>query len=204
MITFILYSRIHPRGNGTCQLSSQRIDASKSRPVGTIFDPDFDMYARKENCLPTQGTTSQLPFPGGFPGGTDRPAQFPPSSTSDRPAGPPFTSVDSTENTRPPSTPNYTPTDTTGSSPATTGSTGETTYGTQTTNRYPETPYPSTEGYPNRPKPPSYPGGSQYPSNGRPYEPEYPSSPGRYPGHRPVDTATDSNGGHSGYYPGKF
>ncbi|XP_055680028.1 uncharacterized protein LOC129788061 isoform X2 [Lutzomyia longipalpis] len=198
---------IHPRGNGTCQLSSQRIDASKSRPVGTIFDPDFDMYARKENCLPMQGTTSQLPFPGNFPGGTDRPAQFPPSSTSARPGGPPFTSVDSTENTRPPSTPIYTTTDTTGSSLPTTGSTGDTTYSTQTTNRYPETPsYPSTEGYPNRPpNRPQYGGTNYSPTNGRPYGPEFPSQPagqpGRYPGQRPIDSTPDSNAGQSGYYP---
>ncbi|GAB0088372.1 uncharacterized protein DMENIID0001_027770 [Sergentomyia squamirostris] len=190
---------IHPRGNGTCQLSSKRIDSSKSRPVGTIFDPDFDMYARKENCLPTPGTTSQLPFPGGFPN-TDRPSpQFPPSSTSsDRPGGPPFTSIDNTESTRPPSTPIYTTTtDTTGTS--TTGSTGDTTYGMQTTNRYPDRP---TDAYPNRPhqRPdpsPSYPGSQYTPSNVRPLGPEYPSAPGRYPNQRP----TDSNVGPSGYYP---
>lgn len=40
-------------GNGTCQLSSERIfeHASTGRkPRGTIYDPDFNLYQRKESC----------------------------------------------------------------------------------------------------------------------------------------------------------
>lgn len=38
-------------GNGTCQLSSERIyDSASRRPRNTIYDPDFDLYQRKENC----------------------------------------------------------------------------------------------------------------------------------------------------------
>lgn len=53
--------RIHIRGNGTCQLSSEIIDATRSRPIGTIFDPDFDIYARRNNCF----SDPQVPQPGG-------------------------------------------------------------------------------------------------------------------------------------------
>ncbi|XP_050086227.1 uncharacterized protein LOC126571606 [Anopheles aquasalis] len=62
---------ISGRGNGTCQLSANTIDATKSRPVGTIFDPDFDLYARKYNCF-LDGPTNPPPKPGGlgiFPNG---------------------------------------------------------------------------------------------------------------------------------------
>uniref|UniRef100_A0A182UC50 Apple domain-containing protein n=1 Tax=Anopheles melas TaxID=34690 RepID=A0A182UC50_9DIPT len=55
---------ISGRGNGTCQLSANTIDATKSRPVGTIFDPDFDLYARKYNCF-LDGPTNPPPKPGG-------------------------------------------------------------------------------------------------------------------------------------------
>lgn len=45
------FLRVHSRGNGTCQLSSEVIDSTRARPVGTIFDPDFDLYARRNNCI---------------------------------------------------------------------------------------------------------------------------------------------------------
>lgn len=93
-------NRISARGNGTCQLSSKVIDSTGSSPVGTIFDPDFDLYARKtSNCLvdpgPNKGT-SQVPRPGGLNPGNEngntnlppsRPTQssFPPTDQSGRP-----------------------------------------------------------------------------------------------------------------------
>lgn len=42
---------ISPLGNGTCQLSAERISENAGRrPRGTIYDPDFNLYQRKENC----------------------------------------------------------------------------------------------------------------------------------------------------------
>lgn len=58
--------RISARGNGTCQLSSKVVDSTNSSPVGTIFDPDFDMYARKTtNCFVDPQKGGQVPRPGG-------------------------------------------------------------------------------------------------------------------------------------------
>lgn len=38
-------------GNGTCQLSSERVfEGAGRRPRNTIYDPNFDLYQRKENC----------------------------------------------------------------------------------------------------------------------------------------------------------
>lgn len=38
-------------GNGTCQLSGVRIfENAGRRPRGTIYDPDYNLYQRKENC----------------------------------------------------------------------------------------------------------------------------------------------------------
>ncbi|EDW02729.1 GH22146 [Drosophila grimshawi] len=45
---------VHRRGNGTCQLSSEQYGnagGASGRPGGVIFDPDFDLYARKTNCF---------------------------------------------------------------------------------------------------------------------------------------------------------
>lgn len=49
---------MHRRGNGTCQLSSEQYgnasggsNGGSGRPGGIIFDPDFDLYARKTNCF---------------------------------------------------------------------------------------------------------------------------------------------------------
>lgn len=62
--------RISARGNGTCQLSAKAIDATGSNPTGTIFDPDFDLYARKtSNCLidpELNRSPTQEPRPGGL------------------------------------------------------------------------------------------------------------------------------------------
>uniref|UniRef100_A0A182JNP2 Apple domain-containing protein n=1 Tax=Anopheles christyi TaxID=43041 RepID=A0A182JNP2_9DIPT len=85
---------ISGRGNGTCQLSANTIDATKSRPVGTIFDPDFDLYARKYNCF-LDGPTNPPPKPGGlgiFPNGELQPGggpqrQPPPQSAPQPPSG---------------------------------------------------------------------------------------------------------------------
>lgn len=38
-------------GNGTCQLSSERVfENAARRPRNTIYDPDFNLYQRMENC----------------------------------------------------------------------------------------------------------------------------------------------------------
>ncbi len=54
--------RISSRGNGTCQLSSKVVDSANNRPKGTIFDPDFDLYARKTtNCF-VDPNTNKVPL----------------------------------------------------------------------------------------------------------------------------------------------
>lgn len=65
---FDLSLRISARGNGTCQLSDKPLDPSKMMQSDTIFDPDFDLYARKtSNCLvdPKPSRGPQVPRPGG-------------------------------------------------------------------------------------------------------------------------------------------
>lgn len=38
-------------GNGTCQLSHERVfEHAGRRPRNTIYDPDFNLYQRIENC----------------------------------------------------------------------------------------------------------------------------------------------------------
>lgn len=38
-------------GNGTCQLSSGRVfESTERRPRNTIYDPQFNLYQRNENC----------------------------------------------------------------------------------------------------------------------------------------------------------
>lgn len=38
-------------GNGTCQLSSERVfENAGRRPRNTIYDPEFNLYQRIENC----------------------------------------------------------------------------------------------------------------------------------------------------------
>lgn len=62
---FQFHSGKSVKGNGTCQLSSSRIDLSTGRrPAGTFYDPDFDIYQRKENCG-IDDVTSSPPQPGG-------------------------------------------------------------------------------------------------------------------------------------------
>lgn len=40
-------------GNGTCQLSMEAAnDSGDRRPKGTVYDPSFDIYNRKQNCIP--------------------------------------------------------------------------------------------------------------------------------------------------------
>ncbi|XP_036332571.1 uncharacterized protein LOC118743917 [Rhagoletis pomonella] len=48
---------VHRRGNGTCQLSTQTYSTSGGRPSGVLFDPDFDLYARKSNCFDLNDNT---------------------------------------------------------------------------------------------------------------------------------------------------
>lgn len=55
---------ISSRGNGTCQLSEQRMSENAGRrPRGTIYDPDFNLFQRKPNCG-VQGD-SGMPKPDG-------------------------------------------------------------------------------------------------------------------------------------------
>lgn len=57
---------ISVKGNGTCQLSAHKIDLSTGRrPAGTVYDPDFDIYQRKENCG-VADIGSSPPQPGGI------------------------------------------------------------------------------------------------------------------------------------------
>ncbi|XP_012162267.1 uncharacterized protein LOC105665484 [Ceratitis capitata] len=48
---------VHRRGNGTCQLSTEKFSLTGGRPSGIIFDPDFDLYARKSNCFDLSDNT---------------------------------------------------------------------------------------------------------------------------------------------------
>lgn len=48
---------MHRRGNGTCQLSTEKFSLASGRPSGIIFDPDFDLYARKTNCFDLNDNT---------------------------------------------------------------------------------------------------------------------------------------------------
>ncbi|XP_033252132.1 leucine-rich repeat extensin-like protein 3 [Drosophila miranda] len=58
---------VHRRGNGTCQLSSEQYGSGGGRrPGGVIFDPDFDLYTRKTNCLDLSDN-SIAPGPGPSP-----------------------------------------------------------------------------------------------------------------------------------------
>lgn len=65
---------VHRRGNGTCQLSKQIFSSSggdsrnpekaegqvrNKRPMGILFDPDFDLYERKTNCFDFTPNTIQ-------------------------------------------------------------------------------------------------------------------------------------------------
>ncbi|XP_058058365.1 uncharacterized protein LOC131209333 [Anopheles bellator] len=172
---------ISGRGNGTCQLSANTIDATKSRPVGTIFDPDFDLYTRKYNCF-LDGPTNPPPKPGGlgvFPGGGEFPpgggapgpqrpppsssgGSFPPPGLIDRP-GPPVFEPPTTANggfvdtSRPNGNGDY------GGTAPTSGSTAPgTTYGQTNGETLPETTAPAEEYYTTKDNGHSTGGGSPY------------------------------------------
>uniref|UniRef100_A0A182NBM5 Apple domain-containing protein n=1 Tax=Anopheles dirus TaxID=7168 RepID=A0A182NBM5_9DIPT len=180
---------ISGRGNGTCQLSSRTIDATKSRPVGTIFDPDFDLYARKYNCF-LDGPTNPPPRPGGlgiFPNGEIQPGggpqrqppppppplplapqpptggAFPPPSIIDRPGPPVFGPPVSSAGIDPPTTANGGFVD--NSRPTSEyGTTAPgTTYGQTNEETFPETTAPAEEFYSTK--------GHSQPGPGNPYLP---------------------------------
>lgn len=49
--SFALGVNAQSGGNGTCQLSSERVfEYAGRRPRNTIYDPNFNLYQRKENC----------------------------------------------------------------------------------------------------------------------------------------------------------
>lgn len=49
--SFALGINAQSGGNGTCQLSSERVfENAARRPRNTIYDPNFNLYQRKENC----------------------------------------------------------------------------------------------------------------------------------------------------------
>lgn len=49
---------VSARGNGTCQLSGERVSENAGRrPRGTLYDPDFNLYQRKANCGIDDGLT---------------------------------------------------------------------------------------------------------------------------------------------------
>uniref|UniRef100_A0AAG5DRB9 Apple domain-containing protein n=1 Tax=Anopheles atroparvus TaxID=41427 RepID=A0AAG5DRB9_ANOAO len=164
---------ISGRGNGTCQLSANTIDNTNSRPVGTIFDPDFDLYSRKYNCF-LDGPTNPPPKPGGlgiFPNGELQPgggpqrqppppppppptgSAFPPPSIIERPGPPVFGPPVSAGGIDSPTTSNggfvepSRPTGQFGGTATPVGSTSPgTTYG-QTEEALPETTAPAEEFY---------------------------------------------------------
>lgn len=46
---------ISSMGNGTCQLSMELANENGGRrPKGTIYEPSFDIYNRKQNCFPVE------------------------------------------------------------------------------------------------------------------------------------------------------
>ncbi|XP_061399331.1 uncharacterized protein LOC133335046 [Musca vetustissima] len=57
---------VHRRGNGTCQLSKEKFGGSGGRPNGVIFDPDFDLYARKTNCFDLDDPNENLAETSGY------------------------------------------------------------------------------------------------------------------------------------------
>ncbi|XP_055593416.1 uncharacterized protein LOC129744747 isoform X2 [Uranotaenia lowii] len=159
---------ISGRGNGTCQLSANLIDATNSRPVGTIFDPDFDLYTRKYNCfLDSGGPSNAPPRPGGLssfpgnelpPGGTTRPtSSFPPSGPPERPGPPIFSPSGSPPSGEPISTTHggFPETRPTSEYPGTYSTSIGTTYGQTTGETLPETTAPGEEYYTTKDQPSS-------------------------------------------------
>ncbi|XP_055644671.1 uncharacterized protein LOC129780428 isoform X2 [Toxorhynchites rutilus septentrionalis] len=191
---------ISGRGNGTCQLSANVIDATNSRPLGTIFDPDFDLYSRKYNCfLDTVGPSNPPPRPGGLgsfpaselpPGGTQRPtAQFPPSGPIDRPGPPVFTAGGTTTVGESQSSSNggFTdPTRPTSEYPSTFSTSVGSTFGQPTAEVVPETTAPGEEYYTTKEQPSStLPGNHYTPPTNTAYGPSIPTGGNRYPPKQP-------------------
>lgn len=49
--SFALGISTYGGGNGTCQLSGNRVPENAGRrPRNTIYDPEYNLYQRKENC----------------------------------------------------------------------------------------------------------------------------------------------------------
>lgn len=170
------------------------------RPAGTVYDPDFDIYQRKENCGIDDVVASNPPQPGGilakiinfrsrltdrlsgFGSNVQIASTFPPNRpNSDRPTTPNFstpshTIPDSFSSTTPNDGNTLRPNGPQNQDPQRPSYSG---YG-ETTNRYPSTPstryppenvYPSTERYPNK---------DRYPPSKYPTESTY-STPNSYP-----------------------
>lgn len=173
--------------------------ATKSRPEGTIFDPDFDIYSRKENCLPSSNGQDP-PFPGGLEhsgpsggssGHSPPPSAFPTGTTAGGETIDPGTGTTATDDDKFTSTPNF-----------------PTTFHPSTHNtRYPVTeryPPPTIvyEPYPSRPRDPYRPensasgyGAPSY-ANGDGYYDNSPQS-GKYPARRPSTAyGGDQNNNH--------
>ncbi|XP_058448113.1 uncharacterized protein LOC131428297 isoform X1 [Malaya genurostris] len=159
---------ISGRGNGTCQLSANVIDATNSRPVGTVFDPDFDLYARKYNCfLDSGGPSNPPPRPGGLtsfppnelpPGGTQRPTSaFPPPGSAERPGSPGFSPSSTTATGEPISNTNngFTDTRPTSEYPGIFSTSVGSTYNQATGETFPETTAPGEEYYTTKEQPSS-------------------------------------------------
>ncbi|KFB44901.1 hypothetical protein ZHAS_00012813 [Anopheles sinensis] len=209
---------ISGRGNGTCQLSANTIDATNSRPVGTIFDPDFDLYARKYNCF-LDGPTNPPPRPGGlgiFPNGEPQPgggpqrqppppppptgSAFPPPSIIERPGPPVFGPPVSAGGVDPQTTSNggfvdpSRPSGQFGGTVAPVGSTSlGTTYGQTEEETPPETTAPAEEFYTTKDHshPPQN-GGSSYHPTSTAAGPQYSLTTGeRLPPTQPAGTMPD-------------
>ncbi|XP_037050767.1 uncharacterized protein LOC119084803 [Bradysia coprophila] len=166
---------ISVKGNGTCQLSSNKIDLSTGRrPSGTLYDPDFDIYQRKENCG-NYDTTSSPPLPGGFGPNIQIASTFPPNRpNNDRPTTPNF----STSNHKiPDGSTSTTPDESSVPPTGTQNQNGSerpiySGYGETTNQHYPpEDIYPSTERYPNK---------DRFPTSKYPTESTY-GTPNTYP-----------------------
>lgn len=51
MIFLFFYFRIGPKGNASCELSTKVVkETIDLKPIGTVSDPDFDLYIKKLGC----------------------------------------------------------------------------------------------------------------------------------------------------------
>ncbi|XP_053691927.1 uncharacterized protein LOC128740411 [Sabethes cyaneus] len=218
---------ISGRGNGTCQLSANIIDATNSRPVGTVFDPDFDLYARKYNCfLDTGGPSNPPPRPGGLntfpaselpPGGTQRPSSsFPPSGSPERPGPPVFTPTGSTATGAPISTTNngFSEIRPTSEYPGTFSTSVGSTYNQATGETFPETTAPGEDYYSTKEQPSSTLSGHYTPttnaasgppsSTGVDRIPPKPTQPDENPMKYPIDLRPQYPGSSGPSRPGNY